>query len=120
MDAMFREDHISELENLPRINEVSLYESESNDMILEITPNTVSDSDIEDIKSILKSVVPNYVISTDPENLLVMVYYEKESNTYKLFATDSEEVEEDIEFKELDEESGFYYEKIDESKKLDE
>lgn len=89
MGVKFRKGKMSDLENFPRINRVELSESMGGETLLEVTPNTIEDSDIEAIGSILKSVVPNYIISSNPEEIAVIVYYEKETNTYKLYAMET-------------------------------
>lgn len=82
----FREEKIEELESMPKITTVEVTEGDDQE-ILEVTPNTIDSEERSQLESVLKSLVPNYVISEDQSNTIVVIHYEKSSNTYKIFAT---------------------------------
>lgn len=93
MSSSFREE-VTEIESMPKINTVEITTSDEDGEILKVTPDTITSEDRSQIESVLKSVVPNYVQSDDQQNTILVVHYEKESNTYKVFPTMEETTEE--------------------------
>lgn len=85
MTVSFRKE-VKELESMPKINTVEI-DGSGDQEILKVTPDTVDPKDRSELESVLKSVVPNYVISEDQQNTVIAVHYEKNSNTYKIFGT---------------------------------